>query len=412
MRPASVLERAPQPLPRWGDIVRGYDRHVAGHAAVAFLFSVTGPLVILLAVATKAGLGRTDIASWIFGGYALGGLFSLAMSFVYRQPLGMAWTIPGAVLIGPALEHLTFAQVISAYLATGLLLLAVGLTGLVRKVMALVPAPIVMGMVSGVFLPFGLKIVTGFVDDAWIALAVVAAFLIASAVPALGRLLPPVLAALVVGVLAILATGHVSPAEPVRFAFAQPRLHMPSFSAQALLELVVPLAVTVLGIQNSQGFAVLSAAGYEPPINAATVVCGLGTLIFGFVGSVPTCVTGPANAIMCSSGSTEQRFVGGLIYGVLMLMFGLLAPVATELGLALPAAFIGVLGGLALARVLQSSLVAAFGGELSLGALATFLVTVSGVAILNVGAPVWGLVFGVATSWLLEREALRKIWHG
>lgn len=412
MRLETVLERAPRPLPRWGDIARGYDRHVAGHAAVAFLFSVTGPLVILLAVTTKAGLGRAEIASWIFGGYALGGLFSLAMSFVYRQPIGMAWTIPGAVLIGPALDHLTFAQVIGAYLATGLLLLAVGLTGLVRKVMALVPMPIVMGMVSGVFLPFGLKIVTGFVDDAWIALAVVAAFLIASAVPALGRLFPPVLAALAVGVLAVVATGNFNPAEPVGFAFAEPKLYLPSVSVQALLELVVPLAVTVIGIQNSQGFAVLSAAGYDPPVNAATVVCGLGTLLFGLVGSVPTCVTGPSNAIMCSAGRIEQRFVGGLIYGALMLVFGLLAPVATELGLALPAAFIGVLGGLALARVLQSSLVAAFGGELSLGALATFLVTVSGVDILNVGAPFWGLVFGVATSWLLEREALRKIWRG
>jgi benzoate membrane transport protein len=412
MRAASVLERSREPLPRWGDIARAYDRHVAGHAAVAFLFSVTGPLVILLAVATKAGLGRADIASWIFGGYALGGVLSLAMSFVYRQPIGMAWTIPGAVLIGPALEHLTFAQVIGAYLATGLLLLAVGLTGLVRKVMALVPMPIVMGMVSGVFLPFGLKIVMGFVDDAWIALAVVAAFLIASAVPALGRLAPPVLAALVVGVLAIVATGHVNPSEPIGFAFAQPKLYMPSFSVQALLELVVPLAVTVIGVQNSQGFAVLSAAGYDPPINAATVVCGLGTLLFALFGSVPTCVTGPANAIMCSSGSVQQRFVGGLIYGVLMVFFGILAPVATALGLALPAAFIGVLGGLALARVLQGSLVAAFGGKLSLGALATFLVTLSGVNILNVGAPFWGLVFGVATSWLLEREALRKIWHG
>ena len=412
MRSAAILERAPLPLPRWRDIVRASDRHVAGHAAVAFLFSVTGPLVILLAVATKAGLGRADIASWIFGGYALGGLFSIAMSFAYRQPLGMAWTIPGAVLIGPALEHLTFAQVIGAYLAAGLVLLALGLTGLVRKVMALVPMPIVMGMVSGVFLPFGLKIVTGFLDDAWIALAVVAAFLIASAVPAFGRLVPPVLAALVVGALAIIATGHVNLAEPVGFAIAEPKLYVPSFSFQALLELVVPLAVTVIGIQNSQGFAVLSAAGYDPPINVATVVCGLGTLLFGLVGSVPTCVTGPANAIMCSSGSTEQRFVGGLIYGALMLGFGLLAPVATALGLALPAAFIGVLGGLALARVLQSSLVAAFGGELSLGALATFLVTVSGITILNVGAPFWGLVFGVASSWLLEREALRKIWHG
>jgi hypothetical protein len=45
-----------------------------------------------------------------------------------------------------------------------------------------------------------------------------------------------------------------------------------------------------------------------------------------------------------------------------------------------------------------------------LGALATSLGTFSGVSILNVGAPFWGLVFGVATSWLTERAALREVW--
>ena len=47
-------------------------------------------------------------------------------------------------------------------------------------------------------------------------------------------------------------------------------------------------------------------------------------------------------------------------------------------------------------RVLQTAFTISFGGRFTLGALVTFLVTVADVAILNVGAPFWGLVLGVA----------------
>ncbi|HLI13257.1 MAG TPA: benzoate/H(+) symporter BenE family transporter [Alphaproteobacteria bacterium] len=407
-----IFERADQPLPRWRDIFGHYDRHMASNAVVAWLFATTGPLVILFAVATQGGLSREDISSWIFGAYALGGVFSIAMSALYRQPIGMAWTIPGAVLVGPTLGHLPFAEVIGAYLVCGVVMLVLGVTGLVRKVMALIPMPIVMAMVSGVFLPFGLKIVSGFVDDFWIAFAVVAAFFVSGAVPAIGRILPPVLAALVVGVIAVVAMGHVKLSEPLHLVVAHPKLYAPRFSLEAQLELVLPLIVAVMGIQNSQGFAILSAADYKPPMNALTIVCGAGTILMGLLGSVPTCVTGPSNAIMCASGAKDQRYVAGIVYGALMLAFGVFAPLATQIGLALPTAFIGVLGGLAMARVLQSSLVASFGGDLTLGAMATFIVTLSNVTIFNIGSAFWGLVFGVMTSWLLERDALRKVWHG
>jgi benzoate membrane transport protein len=52
----------------------------------------------------------------------------------------------------------------------------------------------------------------------------------------------------------------------------------------------------------------------------------------------------------------------------------------------------------------------AFGGDLSLGALTAFLVTLSGVSIFHIGAPFWGLVFGVATSWLMEQATLKESW--
>ena len=54
-------------------------------------------------------------------------------------------------------------------------------------------------------------------------------------------------------------------------------------------------------------------------------------------------------------------------------------------------------------RVLQTAFNVSFRGKFTLGALVTFLVTVADVSILSVGAAFWGLLFGIAVSWLLER---------
>ena len=68
---------------------------------------------------------------------------------------------------------------------------------------------------------------------------------------------------------------------------------------------------------------------------------------------------------------------------------------------------IAALAGLAMLRVLQTAFTISFKDRFALGALVTFLVTVADVAILNIGAPFWGLVFGFAASWLLERDDFR-----
>ena len=54
-------------------------------------------------------------------------------------------------------------------------------------------------------------------------------------------------------------------------------------------------------------------------------------------------------------------------------------------------------------RILQTAFVTAFSKRFSLGALVTFLVTVADVPLLNIGAAFWGLLAGLAISWLLER---------
>jgi benzoate membrane transport protein len=184
----------------------------------------------------------------------------------------------------------------------------------------------------------------------------------------------------------------------------------PAWSWAALIELVVPLAITVLVVQNGQGIAVLRSAGHDPPVDAITVACGVGAIASAAVGSVCTCLTGPTNAIITSSGERSRHYTAGICTGVLAVVFGLMAPAFTRLMLNAPAAFIMTLAGLAMLRVLQSAFVTSFKDRFTLGALVAMLVTVADLGVLNIGAAFWGLLAGCAMSWLLERGDFLKAW--
>jgi benzoate membrane transport protein len=398
------LEPVPRPVPRLRQIVADSGGLYLANGLIGFIFAASGPVAIILAVGARGGLSESDLSSWIFGSFFINGLITLVFCTLYRQPLVFFWTIPGTVLVGPALGHLAWPEVIGAFLATGLLMLVLGLSGWVRRAMQAVPMPIVMGMVAGVFLRFGLGLVFAMRDDILIAAPMVAVFLALGASAAWSRRMPPLIGALLVGAVAIAILGRFHPNGEAMHVLAHPNLYIPVFSWRAMLELVIPLAITVLVVQNGQGFAVLTAADHKPPINAITVACGAGSMIAALVGTVSTCLTGPVNAIISASGERQRHYTAGIAVGVFALAFGLFAPVFTRLMLATPAAFIGALAGLAMLRVLQTAFNVAFRERFTLGALVTFLVTVADVPIFNVGAPFWGLVIGYAVSRLLERK--------
>lgn len=395
-----ILEPPARPATRLADILGALDRHSVGNGVVGALFATTGPLAVLLAAARQGGLDAAAITAFVIAGYGLGGIVSILCSTLWRQSLGMAWTIPGVVLVGAALDHLTPAEVIGAYLGSGVLMLVLGLSGWVGRIMRALPMPIVMAMVAGVFLSFGLNVIAAFGQSWPIATAMVIAY---GALAALRTAIPPVLGALAAGIAAVLATGGMPGGALDGPLIAAPTLYAPAFSWAAMVELVLPLTITVVGVHNAQGIAVLRANGMVPPVNSLTALCGAGTLLQGLLGAAPLCVTGPVNAVLNSSGRVEGRFAGGIVFGVLMLLFGLFGPLMTRLALGVPAAFIGALSGLATLRVLEQAFVVAFSGRFTLGAVVAFLVTVANVSPLHIGAPFWGLVLGFVTSWLVER---------
>jgi benzoate membrane transport protein len=374
------------------------------NAIVAFLFAASAPVAIILTAGAAGRLAEADIASWLFGCFFINGLISFVFCLAYRQPLVFFWTIPGTVLVGQSLHHLSFAQVIGAYYATGLLMLILGLSGWMRKCMDLLPMPIVMAMVAGVFLQFGLNLIYAIRDDFIIAAPMTAIFVLLSAVRPLGRALPPLIGSLIIGIVVIALSGTFKTSGAASYTFASPNLYAPEFSVAAMVELVLPLAITVLAVQNAQGFAVLEAAGHKPPVNMITAACGIGSLIAASVGAVSTCLTGPANAILVSSGTKDKHYAAGVLVALLALAFGILSPLFTHFMLAAPKAFIATLAGLALVRILERAFIVSFKGRFTLGATVAFLVTLANVSILSIGAPFWGLVLGFAVSWALEKS--------
>ncbi|HSE72156.1 MAG TPA: benzoate/H(+) symporter BenE family transporter [Nocardioidaceae bacterium] len=381
-------------------------RHELVNGVVGALFSMTGPVAVILSVAQRGGLSQTVIASWVFAIFVLNGVLTVVASLVYRQPLGFAWTIPGTVVVGQALTSLSWPEVVGAYVLSALLMLGLGLTGMVSRLMRLLPMPVVMAMVAGVFLQFGIDLVLAVKGDAALAAPMVLAFVAASALPRLGRWLPPILAGLVTGVVVVLLTGRIDPGSTAGPWLAEPVLQSPSFTWAAAVELVVPLVITVLVVQNGQGMAVLSAAGHRPPMNTVTLACGLWSLPSAFVGGISTCLTGPTNALLTASGERSRHYAAAVWFGVLAIGFGLTAPGMVRLMLEMPEAFVAALGGLAMLRALQGAFCTAFSGALVTASLTSFLVTVSGVEFLNVGSAFWGLVAGLVVALLVERDEL------
>ena len=381
------------------DVFRSIDSNSLTNGLVATVFAVTGPVAIILSVASSAGLEKNIVNTWIFAAFGIGGLLTLVLSYLYRQPLAMAWTMPGAALLVSSLGHLTFSEAVGAFLVSGLMMVLLGISGLARWLMEKFPSNIVMAMVAGVFLPFGLNLITGFANTPLISGVAIFSFVVTSVFSRIGRYTPPMLSALVSGIIAAALVGK-GPVIPDEMPWlAEPTIITPTFSIDAMIELVIPLVISVIAVQNMQGVSVLKTVGYNAPINVLTVVCGYGSLLMGMLGCVPTCLTGPANAILVSSGKKGTHYLGAMLFGFLFALVGLFSPLLIETATSMPRDFILVLGGLAMLPVLTSAFSSAFSFERSsrlsdFAAIITFLVTVSDIPIFNIASPFWGLVFG------------------
>jgi benzoate membrane transport protein len=173
----------------------------------------------------------------------------------------------------------------------------------------------------------------------------------------------------------------------------------PQFDVPTILSLGVPLFLVTMASQNLPGFAVLRAAGYEPPVTSCLLVTGLASVVMAPFGShavnlaaiTASLVTGPD-----AHPDKDKRWLVAWPYFVLYVAVGLAAALFVSVLGALPKELIITIAGLALLSPLMGSAVAMLKEPRDIeSALITFLVTASGITFEGVGSAFWGLVAGL-----------------
>ena len=132
-------------------------------------------------------------------------------------------------------------------------------------------------------------------------------YLVIYAIPPLQRIIPPLLGSLVVGIVVIFNSNQPEVFNNLNFSPIIPTIFVPEFNLNANIELVIPLAITVLFIQNGQGLAILKSAGHKTYIKPFTVACGIGSIRNSFFGTVSSCLTGPVTGIIVSDDDSKNN---------------------------------------------------------------------------------------------------------
>ncbi|MBY0221758.1 MULTISPECIES: benzoate/H(+) symporter BenE family transporter [Sporosarcina] len=370
---------------------------------VAAIFGCTGPALIIIGGASSGGLTYEETISWIFAIYFFSGLLGIFLSLKYRQPIVGAHSIAGAVLVVGALTHFTMREAIGAYLVAHILIILLGASGLIDKVMRWIPIPIVMGMIVGVMIRFATDMITSLTVSPILAGSAILVYLLSTRFL---KKFPPVLSALLVTVLLAIFMNEFQ-FQNAQSLFILPKFFIPTFSLDAVLSIGVPLALLIICTENAQASGVLMAQGYKPPNNAMAMNGSIVGLIAAFFGGHAINIAGPMTAI-CSAeevGTKESRYAAAVVSGGLFSIFGLFAAAVVPLVIAMPGVIVSVIAGLAMLGVLITSLKTAFSAnKFQMGAFFALIIGMSDVSFFNISAPLWAIIGSLFVSFLVERE--------
>lgn len=404
---SGIIERGPGFREGLRDLPAAINLNSVSAGAVAAIFGCSGPALIVIGAAAAGKLTSGQTVAWLLAIYGLGGLISLLLALRYKMPINGAYSIPGAAIMTAAFASFSFPEIVGAFIMSGAIVLLLGVTGVIGRIMHWLPMPIVMAMIVGAMIRFGVGAVDSVKAAPFIAGSAALAFFLTMRFV---KSFPPVLAALIVGLFAAAATGAIQ-AATVDIAFVAPEFTTPVFTMAAFFGVAVPLAALVIGAENAQATGVLMAEGYKPPVNAMTIVSGIGGILAGFMGGHNANIAGPMTAICSSEQAGEdrsKRYGATVVNGVLFGAFGLLAGVAVPFVLALPRPLIAVVAGLAMIGVLLSALQHGFAKQQGhqVGAFVALVVAMSSLNLFGISAPFWALVCGVIVSLLADRAVV------
>jgi benzoate membrane transport protein len=375
---------------------------VAGFVTVLVGFTSSG--VIVFEAANAVGAGPAEIASWM---WALGigmGLTCIGLSLRYKMPVVTAWSTPGAAMLITGAAGIPLGEATFAFLVSALLIIVAGFSGWFERAMNRIPVTLASGMLAGVLVRFGMDLFVSMKTQFTMVAAMFCTYLLVR------RLRPryAVIAAFALGI-AIAAFQGLLKLGTVRFELATPVWITPQFSVTALVGVAIPLFVVTMASQNVPGVAVIRASGYPVPISPVIGWTGVANAVLAPFGAFALNLAAITAAICMGREAHEdpqRRYVASIAAGAFYVLIGLFGATVGALFAAFPRELVLAVAGLALIGTIGNGLAAALASDKEREpALITFLVTASGVTLLDVGSAFWGLLAGVLALAVLRPKA-------
>lgn len=376
-------------------------------AIVAGLIAVTvsyaGPLLVVFQAAKAANLTDSILSSWIWAISFSSGLVGIILSIWFKTPIITAWSTPGAVLLVSGWAAYTYSDAIGAFIFSGIIATILGASGLFSAVMKRIPHTIIAAMLAGILLKFGVDVFISAKEFPLLAVPMIVCYFISK------RLIPrySVAATLLIGIfvayyLNCLDFGSIS------VSLVNPLFIQPTFSIEALVGLGIPLCIVTMAAQNATGIGLLKVDGYNTPASPLVTMTGTASVLFAPFGAHGINLAAITAAICTGKeahADPDKRYIAGIACGVFYVLISFFGATIASVFSVFPNVLIAIIAGLALLGSLNSSLSSALSDDSQKeSALITFLVTISEISIVGVGAPFWGLLAGMAANYILTEN--------
>lgn len=369
---------------------------------IATMVSYAGPLVIVFQAANVAHLSDSHLSSWIWAISIGSGITCILLSIWFKAPIITAWSTPGVVLLVSSWSIYSYTDAIGAFIFSAVLITFLGWTGLFEKIMNRIPYSITTAMLAGILLNFGVEVFTSLKNLPELVFPMILCYLIFK------RFSPryTVVITLFLGLLITYFTGNLK-TESIELSLVNPIFTIPTFSLDALIGIGIPLCIVTMASQNAPGIGVLRADGYNVPISPLVTTTGIFSVLLAPFGSHAINLAAITAAICTGKEAHEdknKRYIAGISCGLFYLIFGMFGAAIASVFQAVPSEFIAAIAGLALFASLSTSLTSAMEGTQKESALITFLVTISGISFLGIGAAFWGLIAGILTNSIFQMK--------
>ncbi len=379
---------------------------VAGMVAV--LVGYTSSVALVFSAVHALGGGNRQVASTLLGLCVAKATVMLVLSLRWRVPVMVAWSTPGAAVIATAAASggVTLPQAVGAYIACALAILVVGVTGWFGVMIAKIPGALAAALLAGVLTRFAMDGFSGARTEPAIVLSMFAMFVLTR------QLLPryAVVLTTLLGIAVAVGTGHAH-VGGLDWRPAAPIFTSPAWSLAAMVSIAVPVFVVTMAGQNLPGVAAIRAAGYDTDVNRIITWTGLVSIFSAFVGAFAVNLAAITAAICLGPEShhdRDRRYVSSVVCALTYLVIGLFGAAVAGLLTALGQELVRAIAGLALVGTIAGSLRTAVADDSHReAAVITFLVTLSGVTLAQVGSAFWGAFAGL--SVLAVSEAKRRL---